>query len=399
MRPAKPLPPVAAIALVGCAPDAPGGISTVIRSLLASPLAQEWPLNAVVTWLPGSAVTRGLAFGKAAALLWLSAVSGRLQAVHLHMAARGSFWRKWTLGCLLAGQGVRVIVHVHDGSLPQWHREQPPWVQRLFARFLERSDAVVVLSTHWRGELQSLAPRARLRVVPNPVEIPDLQDRRGCERVAARIGGETSTSQVCTILFMGRLVPEKGLGDLLLAAHHLAPHHPQWRWTLAGDGDLERVRQRVFELGLQQQVVLPGHLSEEDRKGALAQADLLVLPSWAEGQPLAVLEAMAWAVPVVASRVGGVPDLLNSGAGVLVPPHDPVELAGAIECTLLDRASMRRMGEKGRAHVGRHHSPQAVARELSALYAELGLRRRESSSASPAPSTSTTQPHRLWGHD
>jgi glycosyltransferase involved in cell wall biosynthesis len=108
---------------------------------------------------------------------------------------------------------------------------------------------------------------------------------------------------------------------------------------------------------------------------------------------------MAWAVPVVASRVGGVPDLLNSGAGVLVPPHDPAVLAKAIECTLLDRAGMRRMGEKGRAHVGRHHSPQAVARELSALYAELGLRRREGPPVSPAPSTPTTQPHRLWGRD
>jgi glycosyltransferase involved in cell wall biosynthesis len=399
MRPAKPPSPVGWIAMVGCAPEASGGISTVIRSLLTSPLGQEWPLMVVATWVPGSPVKRDLAFGKAAAFLWWQAVSGGLQAVHMHMAARGSFWRKWLIGWLLAGRGVRVIVHVHDGSLPQWHGEQPPWVQRLFARFLGRADAVIVLSTHWRRELQALAPHARLHVVPNPVEIPFLQDRNWGERPVARIGAENSPPEVRSILFLGRLVPEKGLGELLHAAHHLASQHPHWRWTLAGDGDLESVRQRVRELGLQQQVVLPGHLSDDERRRALGHADLLVLPSWAEGQPLAVLEAMAWAVPVVASRVGGLPDLLNSGAGVLVQPQDPAGLADAIEVTLLDRAGLRRMGEKGRAHVGRHHSPQAVAHQLSALYADLGLRRRAPPSACTASSPQSTQPLRPWGHE
>jgi glycosyltransferase involved in cell wall biosynthesis len=162
--------------------------------------------------------------------------------------------------------------------------------------------------------------------------------------------------------------------ELLQAAQLLALQHPDWRWILAGDGDRASVLERVVQLGLQRQVSLPGHLSDPAKHQALAQADLLVLPSWAEGQPLAVLEAMAWAVPVVATNVGDVPDMLACGAGTVVPPRAPMELARAIECIVEDRSTARRMGELGRAHVARHHSPQAVARELSALYRELGLR-------------------------
>ena len=110
-------------------------------------------------------------------------------------------------------------------------------------------------------------------------------------------------------------------------------------------------------------------------------AQLMVMPSHAEGQPLAVLEALAAGVPVVASRVGGLPALLSGGAGVLVPPKNPPALAAALDALLADPTRCRAMGERGRLHVEQHHAREAVAQRLSAIYRDIGLSESQDAAA------------------
>lgn len=365
--------PPAAIAIVGSDPAAPGGISRVIQLTLKSPLAACWRLIMVPTWVEGSSRKRACAYLGSLAQIWWMAAAGRLQAVHLHMAARGSFWRKWLIGMPLTRSGVRVIVHIHDGTLASWHAAQHPWTKALFRRFVENADAVIALSPTWRQALAPLAPKARWLVVCNPVAIPRSTAFSAPSPSDGSLVASPSDAAGKTILFLGRLREEKGLEELLSAAVELARIRPADRWLLGGDGDIAAVGRRLAELGLTQTVQLLGWLNEEQKSRALSSADLLALPSHAEGQPLAVLEAMAWGIPVVATDVGDIPHLLACGAGISVPPGDPPALSAAVLRVLQDPELSQQMGACGRRHALEHHSVERVAFELDALYRRLGL--------------------------
>lgn len=349
-----------AIMMVGCDPAAPGGISTVIRLLMRSSLSQHWRIESLPTWVSGSRTRRAFAYaGAVARLCWL-AQRGQLQAVHLHMAARGSFWRKWFIRQVLRPFDVRVLVHLHDGTLPQWHASRPAWVQRLFRGLLEQADAVIALSPTWQDRIRPLAPQAQWAVVRNPVMVPQSAPR-------------PPATEARQILFLGRLWLDKGLDELLCAAQVLQPQHPDWHWTLAGDGDEASIRRRLRQHGLEGVVTLAGWLDEPAKQRALRVADVLVLPSHAEGQPLAVIEAMARGVPVVATAVGDIPELLACGAGLVVPLRDPPALAQALQAVLNGPNRAHAMGQCGRRYVLQHHRLEVVADQLDALYRQLAL--------------------------
>ncbi len=369
----SPLEQPAVIAIVGTDPGAPGGISRVIQLTLNGPLALSWPLVMVPTWIPGSNTDRAVAFLRALIRVWGLAAAHRLQAVHLHMAARGSFWRKWLIGTPLGWLGVRVIVHIHDGTLPAWWAARRSWTQSRFRRFLEKADTVIALSPNWMRTLKPLAPNASWTVIRNPVAMPPWGPSSPPAYRREDTDGTRPHTAGKTILFLGRLWLEKGLNELLSAACEIHRTRPADTWVLGGDGDVATVNRRVAELGLQDAVHLPGWLNEAQKSRMLSAADLLVLPSHAEGQPLAVLEAMAWGIPIVATEVGDVPDLLACGAGIAVPRGDPQALASAMLCVLQDTDLARRMGEHGRRHVLDHHSVDRVAADLDALYRRLGL--------------------------
>lgn len=343
------------IVMLGCDPRAPGGISTVLQHYQASTLMDRWPIRMVSTWRHPHVASRLASAAQAASELWPLVATGRLQAVHAHVAARGSFWRKWALLQPVWAAGVPVVLHVHDGTFVQWWMQRPRNLRHEITRTLERSTRVLALDEAWKAELEGIAPRARVTVLPNPVGAPIPRGHP----VPGRL------------LFLSRLWPSKGIDDLLEAAARL---RQPFELVCVGDGDLQRVMHRAHLLGIGSRVHLRGWLTGRDKQQELSRAQLMVMPSHAEGQPMAALEAMAAGVPVVASAVGGLPRLLGNGAGVLVPPRHPQALAVALDELLADPDRCRMMGQTGRDQVQRHHAPESVVARLSALYSELGLR-------------------------
>ncbi len=169
----------------------------------------------------------------------------------------------------------------------------------------------------------------------------------------------------------GRLIPLKGVGDLLRAAAALQAEFQQLRIEIAGSGperaDLEAL---VGRLGLSGKVRFLGWVDEIQY--ALARWDVFVLPSLEEGFPIAALEAMSAGLPVVASSVGGVPELVVDGeTGWLVPPADAASLASRLRAILRDPEQRRSMGEAGRARVREQFSLTLMTRGFSQLYDEL----------------------------
>jgi glycosyltransferase involved in cell wall biosynthesis len=169
---------------------------------------------------------------------------------------------------------------------------------------------------------------------------------------------------------VGTVRPEKALDRLVRAAAILRPRHPGLTVLIAGDGELRPLEALARELGLGSAVRLLGYRS--DVSAILETMDVAVNCSIREGTPLSMMEYMDAGLPVVASRVGGVPDLLAGGeAGVLVDTANPEELAGAIAGLLEDPAGAKSMGERGRERRRREFGLETMARRVEDLYEEL----------------------------
>ena len=157
------------------------------------------------------------------------------------------------------------------------------------------------------------------------------------DRIPPKDPAEANTQ---TIICVGRLSPEKGQAGLLRAFAKLRAKHPELRLRLVGDGpDRASLEALAKELGLSDAVMFAGRLPEEDTLAEIARADLLVLPSFMEGLPIVLMEAMAVGVPVIASRVAGIPELVEDDeTGLLFTPSNWDELASRIDLLLGDEA-------------------------------------------------------------
>lgn len=283
-------------------------------------------------------------------------------------------------------EGHAPIVHVHDykSAFYAWlatRREHAPlvatlhgWVEastslRLYTRLelalLRRFDALVVVAAEQVDRLaRAGVPRTRIRHLDNGIDLP-ARDEAGAAALRVQLGLSPAT-RVFTAA--ARLSSEKNLHMLLRAFAPVAQRHPDAVLLLAGDGpQRDELQALVRQLGLGWRVRLLG--MRHDMPAVYALTDHLVLPSLTEGMPLAVLEAMACEVPVIASAVGDIPRLLaHTAHGRIVPPGDAEALQAALDQAA---AAPRVRDQAGAARVRGHHCAQSMARSYLELYRDL----------------------------
>jgi glycosyltransferase involved in cell wall biosynthesis len=236
-------------------------------------------------------------------------------------------------------------------------------------RLLRRVEVAVAVSAATREALvESGVDPARVRLVENAIDVEAAAADARAGRVPLRAAfGATDGDLV--VLALGRLSPEKGHAVLVEAFREVVARVPAARLVLVGDGVLEpALRRAAAPLG--ERVVFAGWRADPGH--CLGAADVFALPSLREGLPLAVLEAMAAGVPVVASAVGGVPAALADGAaGVLVPPGDPGALAAALARLLADPERRQTLRDAAGHRVRAHHEIDGHVAALERLWLEL----------------------------
>jgi glycosyltransferase involved in cell wall biosynthesis len=232
---------------------------------------------------------------------------------------------------------------------------------RAIARRCQRADAFVAISAAVRAELIAAGyDQDRIIELPNGVPVPDLP-------WSPRADWPVSPHSI----FVGRLAVEKGLHSLVDAWPIVRQMFPDARLTLVGEGpERSALESRVSRLGLGDAIKLPGSVAEPG--SILRGADLFVLPSREEGMSIALLEAMALGIPLVASAIPGNLKLVDEGIhGRLARPDDPADLARAINAQWSDLANAVRMGLEARGRVQEHYSISAVARAHLDLFERL----------------------------
>ena len=334
--PAKPYQ----ILLVGPSLAQKGGMASVQKLIVASRLAFV-NIQHVSTHDEGSVLHRLRVFAAAIGALTKHLIDGA-DLVHLHVAEKGSVFRKILLLLLAKAFHKPVIMHTHGCEFHTFHDGLPSWVRYGVDSALQQADCFIVLSASWKDYYLThcgLNPD-RVVVLPNPVEIPhSIPDR--------------SASSVTRFVFLGRIGQRKGAFDLLQAFANLpADCLGRSQLTLAGDGELEKASNLIEQLKLKKQVELPGWMDLEQRNRLLLDADIFILPSYNEGLPMAMLEAMAWGLPVISTPVGGIPEVIVSGKnGYLAEPGDIKALSAAMQALIEDGALRLAMGRSARKRI------------------------------------------------
>jgi L-malate glycosyltransferase len=270
--------------------------------------------------------------------------------------------------------GARVIASRRDlaNTLTLAKREALKWALRGADRVLANAAAVANRTTRDEG-----VPPHKLVVVPNGID-PVRFDQLAAVEPSPPLPPAAGRARIITVANMGSA--EKGHEDLLAAAAMLQERGHRIQWLLVSDGSLRAGYQaRARQLGLDEDMVFLGR--RQDVPSLLQRADLLLHPSWAEGFPNAVLEGMCAGLPVVATRVGGCPELMGDEAGRLVEPRRPRELALAIDELLRLPDRGRALGRRGRRRVEQCFSLDRMAASVEALYLELSATGRAAAAA------------------
>ncbi len=357
--------------VVVCGPQlsAIGGGPTHINNVLSSPLSRRFRL---VHFEIGSRGAESPAVGeRVVTKLWRIMVTpGRFlrailverpAVVHVNTSLNHkSFWRDAVLMLLSRMFQRRVVCQIHGGSLIAFCRAR---AMRAVAKLVfGMADVVIVLSSTERDNFEHLISVAKVRRIQNAIDLSCYQagERR------AHLGS------VSSLAYLGRLDREKGLFEALDAFAILKtyPQFAQATFLLAGTGpardDLER---RICELRLVECVRLVGRVSGNAKTAFLKMADVFVFPSYHEGLPYALLESIAAGTPVVASRVGGIPDVVIDGEhGVLIEPRSPMDIVQAILRLSDPKTDLRSMSAECGRWANERFGLDRLADELGSAY-------------------------------
>jgi glycosyltransferase involved in cell wall biosynthesis len=366
---AAPLPP----------PDH-GGIcnwSRIIRHALAD--SPRWSLHFVDTSVRYRKVTNQMFISRLTGgsihgcqtLLALYRSIKRLRPQVIHITTSGGLSTSRNIFELRIAKhfGVPSLIHYRMGRLPHiFAKRGVEW--RWTLRAMQLADVVVTLDRRSEACVRECLPNKRVITLPNMVEVDDLDVVRANTDVLAR------KSESFHIAYFGQILPTKGIAELVEAAAPLAGRDLKFELVgPVGKAFHKKLLRLAASAGSTDWLHFHGSKPHDEVIRIMAGADLIVLPSYSEGFPNVVLEAMALGRPILATGVGAIPEMLDIGGveecGVIVPPREVQPLTAALERLMADPSLRLEFGKKARQRVGRLYSVPVACCQLTDLWESL----------------------------
>jgi glycosyltransferase involved in cell wall biosynthesis len=380
------------VLITGPSLSAMSGVSTHVNLLLGTALADEYEMVHFQAGSEGRTegrVGRWLRLLASPLTLFATIVFRHVSVVHINtsMVPR-AYWRD--LAYLLVAKllRARVLWQVHGGKMPQDFFAGSATLTRFLRWTLGLPDAVVVLAKVEHEAYRRFLPDQAVLVMPNAI---DYRPYAGVPTVRSR------EEYPLRLVYVGRLAREKGLYETFQAIRLAAELGVDARLAIGGGGPEEpRLRRYAQALGIASRITFAGPVFGKDKVKLFAQADVFLIPSYSEGLPYALLEAMAAGIPVIATPVGAIPDVVSHGThGFLVPARDGKALAEAIAALGANRDQLTWMSRACRRRVRAAYGIDRLAADFSQRYAELcsaGVVMATSAGAQVAPRAAAAKP-------
>jgi glycosyltransferase involved in cell wall biosynthesis len=287
-------------------------------------------------------------------------LSGAPCVAHVNITGRGSTIRKTVLMSAVRLVGMRYVLHVHDPAYADDYRARGPVMRKVVRGLFHGAQSVIVLGSHDKLLLGTALrlPAQKIIVLPNAVPDPGPPPLKHHE------------AAMCQLLFLGYLSARKGVPELLQALASPSVVTLPWQATLAGGGPIDEYRAMAVSLGLAGRVNFPGWLEGNAVRSALEAADILCLPSHAEGLAMAILEGLAHGLAIITTPVGAHGEAIDHGvSGILVPPGDVAALAAALRRVIGDAGVRQHLQAGARRRFQEKFNVQPYATRLSQLHA------------------------------
>ena len=302
-----------------------------------------------------------LALKALAKLSWTLLTNRHIRIVHIHGASRVSFYRKYCV--FLIARYVfnrKVIYHMHGGKFHVFYMTGGKLYRKLVAHLLTNVDHVVCLSTFWKDFLADTFKVKAASIIKNPISFPDQPLP------------ETGREGFLSLLFLGKIGDNKGVFDLLdVIARNRTRYQYKIKLKIGGDGEVKRLKDYIISRQIGDMVEYAGWVQGHLKHYLLSTCDVFILPSYNEGLPVSVLEAMSYGKPVISTTVGGIPEIVKNGInGFLIAPGDKNALEEHIE-HLFYHAAERRMKGKQSLNIVAAYGIDNVLKELQTIYGKL----------------------------
>ena len=283
--------------------------------------------------------------------------------VHVNITGRGSTIRKVILLAFVRALRLQYILHVHDYDYAEEYRRRGSIMKGLIKSSFRKSAKVLVLGDRERARLSELLGLRESQILVLPNAVPDP---------IVNISAARKSGRPCHLLFLGHLSARKGVPELLRALASPALADRPWRATLAGGGSIDEFRRLANELGIADRIDLPGWLGADGVRALCTDADVLVLPSHAEGLAMAVLEGLSYGLAVVTTPVGAHPEVIEPEvSGIMVPAGDVEALASALARVIDDDCLRERLRAGARRRFLEKFDVRTYAERLGELHANL----------------------------
>lgn len=348
------------ILVIGSSLQDKGGIATVMKNIEESFLKEKFKFVHITTYKTTNNIKKLLIYIVAIFRVLLSIKKCKI--AHIHMSYKGSFYRKSIIILLLKIFNKPVIIHMHGSCFKEFYNGLNGMTKKYCKFIFNKADKVIVLSESWKKFFVSFVEKDKVFVMHNNVPIKEKLYNM-----------ENKRENKVYFLFLGRQGNRKGIYDLLDVSIKLKQTHKEkFKLIIAGDGEIEKVNQIIKKSDLMENVENVGWIDGTEKEHLLEVANVFVLPSYNEGLPMAILEAMSYHIPCIATKVGGIPEVIeNEKNGFLITPGNKDELYNAMNAILVDSEKIEKMGKKAFETVESRFNEEKELIKLEGLYYEM----------------------------
>ena len=352
------------IVLFGPSQAALSGVSTHVRMLFASDLARDYDLLHFQVGSEGrreNAPQKLMRFILSPLRLALFLLRTGAEVVHLNVSLDPKgYWRDLVYSIVARLLGRHVVNQIHGGAMPQDFFQGNTFLTWILRRFLVSSDVVTVLSSAELTAYRAFDSRIKVHLVPNAIDPAGLADQKRSYNI----------DKPLKLVYVGRLVRAKGLFEIVEALMELNRAGREFRFSIAGRGpDQGELMAASERAGLGDRVQFLGSVIDAEKRRLWLESDLFVFPSYMEGLPYSLLEAMAAGCVPITTPVAAIPDVMRDGEhGLFVPVKDAGALAIAVAALDDDRERLMRIAKAARRRVLERYTVARLAEDFRELY-------------------------------